>query len=31
LEKGVASALDYYKRFGITQTFTHLKALADKK
>ncbi len=31
LEKGVASALDYYKRFGITQTFTHLKALDDKK
>ena len=31
LEKGVASALDYYKRFGITQTFTHLKALDEKK
>ena len=31
LEYGVASALDYYKRFGITQTFTHLKALDGKK
>ena len=31
LEHGVASALDYYKRFGITQTFTHLKALEEKK
>jgi UDP-glucose 4-epimerase len=30
LGKGVASALDYYKRFGITQTFTHLKTPADK-
>lgn len=31
LEKGVASALAYYKRFGITETFTHLKALDGKK
>ena len=31
LEMGVASALDYYKQFGIAQTFTHLKALDDKK
>lgn len=31
LEKGVESALDYYKRFGITETFTHLKALSEKK
>ena len=31
LEKGVASALDYYKRFGVTQTFTHLKSHDDKK
>lgn len=28
LEKGVAAAVDWYKRFGIRQTFTHLK-LAD--
>jgi UDP-glucose 4-epimerase len=25
LEEGVAAAIDYYRRFGITQTFTHLK------
>ena len=31
LEKGVASALAYYKRFGITETFTHLKTLDGKK
>jgi UDP-glucose 4-epimerase len=30
LETGVASALDYYKRFGVTQTFTHLKAPDSK-
>lgn len=30
LEPGVAAAIDWYKRFGIEQTFTHLK-LEDKK
>lgn len=30
LEKGVAAAIEWYKRFGITQTFTHLKALDEK-
>lgn len=30
LEKGVATTLDWYKRFGITQTFTHLKPLDQK-
>jgi UDP-glucose 4-epimerase len=28
LEKGVASAIDYYRERGITETFTHLKAPA---
>ncbi len=31
LEKGVASAIEWYKRFGISQTFTHLKPVEDKK
>jgi UDP-glucose 4-epimerase len=31
LEKGVATAIEWYKRFGITQTFTHLKAMDEKK
>jgi UDP-glucose 4-epimerase len=31
LEKGVSAAIDWYKRFCISQTFTHLKALDDKK
>jgi UDP-glucose 4-epimerase len=31
LEKGVAGAIEWYKRFGITQTFTHLKAMDEKK
>ncbi len=31
LEKGVAAAIDWYKRFGISQTFTHLKSLDEKK
>ncbi|MBI2264230.1 MAG: NAD-dependent epimerase/dehydratase family protein [Armatimonadetes bacterium] len=30
LEQGVAKAIEWYKRFGITQTFTHLKP-ADEK
>lgn len=30
LEKGVAATLDWYKRFGISQTFTHLKP-SDQK
>jgi len=31
LEKGVAAAIEWYKRFGITQTFTHLKTMDEKK
>lgn len=31
LEKGVAAAIEWYKKFGITQTFTHLKAVDEKK
>lgn len=31
LEKGVAAAIEWYKRFGISQTFTHLKPVEDKK
>src|SRR5262249_3418617 len=30
LETGVAAAIDWYKRFGIDQTFTHLK-LGEKR
>ena len=30
LEAGVAAAIDWYKRFGIHQTFTHLKLGVDK-
>jgi UDP-glucose 4-epimerase len=30
LEAGVAAAIDWYKRFGIHQTFTHLKLDAEK-
>lgn len=31
LETGVKAAIDWYKSHGITQTFTHLKALDEKK
>jgi UDP-glucose 4-epimerase len=31
LETGVAAAIDWYKRFGIQQTFTHLKLGGDKR
>jgi UDP-glucose 4-epimerase len=31
LETGVAAAIDWYKRFGIHQTFTHLKLGEEKK
>ena len=31
LEKGVGAAIEWYRRFGITQTFTHLKAMDEKK
>ncbi len=31
LEDGVARAIQYYKDFGITQTFTHLRMPTDKK
>ena len=31
LETGVAAAIDWYKRFGIQQTFTHLKLGEEKK
>jgi UDP-glucose 4-epimerase len=31
LETGVAAAIDWYKRFGIHQTFTHLKLAEEKK
>ena len=31
LEKGVSAAIDWYKRFGISQTFTHLKPVDEKK
>jgi UDP-glucose 4-epimerase len=31
LEKGVAAAIDWYREFGITQTFTHLKPMDAKK
>lgn len=30
LEKGVRLAIEWYKRFGVSQTFTHLKATATK-
>ncbi len=30
LVRGVAAAIDYYRKFGITQTFTHLKAAPEK-
>ena len=30
LEKGVKAAVDYYKEFGITQTYTHLKQVESK-
>ena len=29
LSNGIASAVEYYREFGITQTYTHLKALDD--
>lgn len=31
LEKGVKAAIDWYKKYGITQTYTHLKNIGDKK
>jgi UDP-glucose 4-epimerase len=31
LEKGVKSAIDYYGEFGITETYTHLRADAGEK
>ncbi len=31
LETGVATTIDWYKRFGIHQTFTHLKLAEEKK
>lgn len=31
LEKGVGAAIEWYKRFGISQTFTHLKPADEKK
>ncbi len=31
LEAGVAAAIEWYKKFGIQQTFTHLKPLDEKK
>ncbi|HRI01973.1 MAG TPA: NAD-dependent epimerase/dehydratase family protein [Saprospiraceae bacterium] len=31
LEKGIQAAIDWYKQFGITQTFTHLKQSDEKK
>jgi len=30
LEVGVAKAIEYYKKYGITQTFTHLKPVESK-
>lgn len=30
LEKGVKAAVDYYKEYGITQTYTHLKQVESK-
>jgi len=31
LEDGIQQAIDWYKVNGITQTFTHLKQMDDKK
>jgi UDP-glucose 4-epimerase len=31
LEVGVAKAIEYYKKYGISQTFTHLKQVDEKK
>jgi UDP-glucose 4-epimerase len=31
IEKGVAAAIEWYKKFGISQTFTHLKSVDEKK
>ena len=31
LETGVAKAIEYYKKYGISQTFTHLKQVEEKK
>ena len=31
LKEGVKKAIEYYKDYGITQTYTHLKGLHDKK
>ena len=31
LEQGVTAAIEWYKKFGISQTFTHLKPVDEKK
>jgi len=31
LREGVKKAIDYYKEYGITETYTHLKGVHDKK
>jgi UDP-glucose 4-epimerase len=31
LERGVTAAIEWYKKFGISQTFTHLKPVDEKK
>ena len=31
LSGGIKSAIDYYKEFGITQTYTHLKGIEEEK
>ena len=31
LADGIKSAIDWYKQYGITQTYTHLKGIEDKK
>lgn len=31
LSEGIKSAIDYYKEFGITQTYTHLKGIEEEK
>lgn len=31
LEQGVKNAIEYYKKYGITQTYTHLRQVEEKK
>jgi len=31
LVDGIKSAIDWYKQYGITQTYTHLKGIEDKR